>query len=154
MLALLSVRMEVKIGRSTLKPSSASSPPPSWIHSRVKTVAAAACSSPPPAHMKGTVNMELLQSSSVNIVTIYTKNKHFNHDKSFLFSFCKIFTFQNTHLFVLPFLILLSKQSLTVRRLSVRKSYKTLEEKTCRSDSRAARRVFALRQKREGDTFR
>lgn len=48
MLALLSMRSEVRTGRSILKPSSASSPPPSWIHSRANTVAAAACSSPLP----------------------------------------------------------------------------------------------------------
>lgn len=60
--------------------------------------------------------------------------------------FVRYLHFQTHILFVLPFLILLSKQSLTVRRLSVRKSYKTLEENACRSDSRAARRVFALKQ--------
>lgn len=48
MLALLSIRMAVRMGRSILKPSSDSSPPPSWIQSRAKTVAAAACSSAPP----------------------------------------------------------------------------------------------------------
>lgn len=48
MLALLSMRSEVRTGRSILTPSSASSPPPSWIHSRAKRVAAAACSSPLP----------------------------------------------------------------------------------------------------------
>lgn len=52
MLALLSMRSEVRTGRSILKPSSASSPPPSWIHSRAKTVAAAACSSPLPGSGK------------------------------------------------------------------------------------------------------
>lgn len=46
-----------------------------------------------------------------------------------------------------PFLRLLSRQSRTVRRWPVRKSYRTLEEKACRSDSRAARRVFALEEK-------
>ncbi|TNN61818.1 hypothetical protein EYF80_027935 [Liparis tanakae] len=40
------------MGRSILKPSSASSPPPSWMQSRVKTVAAAACSSALPAGEK------------------------------------------------------------------------------------------------------
>lgn len=48
MLALLSMRSEVRTGRSILTPSSASSPPPSWIHSSAKRVAAAACSSPLP----------------------------------------------------------------------------------------------------------
>lgn len=47
--------------------------------------------------------------------------------------------------FFLPFLRLLSRQSLTVRRLSVRKSYNTFKEKAWRKDSRPARRVFALK---------
>lgn len=41
-----------------------------------------------------------------------------------------------------------------VRRLSVRKSYSTLEEKACRNDSRAARRVFALRHEEENNNKR
>lgn len=47
--------------------------------------------------------------------------------------------------FLLPFLRLLSRQSVMVRRLSVRKSYSTREENACRNDSSPPRRVLVLR---------
>lgn len=50
---------------------------------------------------------------------------------------------------LLPFLRLRSRQSLTVMRLSTRKSYSCLEEKARRSDSRAASRVLVLRRTKE-----
>lgn len=68
MLALLSIRMEVKMGRSILKPSSASSPPPSWIQSRAKTVAADACSSPLPG---GTTKLLIVYQQLQLMLTVF-----------------------------------------------------------------------------------
>lgn len=80
-LALLSIRVKVRMGRRILKHSSASSPPPSWIHSRMKRVAAAACSSAPPAGNRKSLFSHDWLPAALRFFFVFSQRSHVSKQK-------------------------------------------------------------------------